>query len=254
MSFPYMKSTSSRLLYSVLYNITTDTLCCHCHLRSQFLMRPSPAVLSGLRLSAFEECLVRGDVSLVIQLFSFWPILSIVRLKAVNFLLKSIIEGYIRNQWDIDSFLSEWFDGEHRPCEFREVLGQCDGIVSGSQALQFFDRTYFPDSDFDIFLRPEGTLRMGRFLQDCGYMYIPSATDVTTFDHAFHLVTRQLLSIKGDFLGYPNRSIIKIFNFRRLNADEEYQRNSGRIQIVVVKNHPIKHILTFHSSKLSPLS
>jgi hypothetical protein len=195
--------------------------------------------------SAFESCLLQGGIDFVFLVLSYWPIISILRLKSVNFLLKCLVDGYCRCRWDIDSFLLNWFKN---PMDFRAKLAQCDGIVSGSQVLQFLDRTHYIDSDFDIFLRPEGALEMGRWLQTCGYVYLPSSSAALTFDYAFHLIIRHLLSQKLRHYGYTDKSIITIFNFRRLDVVGEIPKNSGLIQIVVVQRNPIKHVLNFHSS------
>jgi len=201
---------------------------------------------TDLHLSAFERCLLQGDIDFISMLLSYWPVVSIMRLKSVNFLLKCLVDEHCRCEWDIDSFLLNWF---RHPMDFRGKLGQCDGIVSGSQVLQFFDRTCYSDSDFDIFLRPEGALEMGRWLQANDYVYSPSSAAVPTFEYAFHLATRRLLCQGGDRHSYiNNNSIIQIFNFVRPGWVEGSNNNNGQIQVIVVRHHPIKHVLNFHSS------
>ena len=49
----------------------------------------------------------------------------------------------------MDRALRRFVDNPH---QFRSKLGEYNAIVSGSFALQFFDRVVWPESDLDIFI------------------------------------------------------------------------------------------------------
>lgn len=65
-------------------------------------------------------------------------------------------------QWDINAKLQRFFNN---PCAFRSELGRCEALISGSFALQFFERVTWPQSDLDIFAE-EG----GNFHSMCIYL------------------------------------------------------------------------------------
>ena len=62
------------------------------------------------------------------------------------------------------------------PCLFRSKLGEYDALVSGSFALQFFDRVFWPESDLDIFLPDAQEEGFGTYLSNSeGYTCIRSS-------------------------------------------------------------------------------
>lgn len=64
--------------------------------------------------------------------------------------------------WNIDRDLQRFV---REPRRFREQLGKCDGLISGSFALQFFEREYWEGSDLDIYVEEgKGGLGLGRYL------------------------------------------------------------------------------------------
>ncbi|KAI1143205.1 hypothetical protein F5Y05DRAFT_420937 [Hypoxylon sp. FL0543] len=59
----------------------------------------------------------------------------------------TIRHSIIDNGWDINDKLSRFIK---YPIQFRSQLGRSGALISGSFALQFFERTLWPDSDLDI--------------------------------------------------------------------------------------------------------
>jgi len=64
--------------------------------------------------------------------------------------LSSVYQVLLTTQWNVDRALRRFVKD---PCLFRSKLGEYDALVSGSFALQFFDRVIWPESDLDIFMR-----------------------------------------------------------------------------------------------------
>src|ERR1700722_10611450 len=74
---------------------------------------------------------------------------SIMRLMKVCRIVREAVLRYSQNrQWSINTHLERFVDD---PLLFRSQLGKCCGIVSGSNALQFFDGVDYPESDMDIY-------------------------------------------------------------------------------------------------------
>ncbi|KAJ7683373.1 hypothetical protein B0H17DRAFT_942010 [Mycena rosella] len=80
--------------------------------------------------------------------------------------MHGVVQHYKQLVWDPDAHFKIWFSD---PTKFRGVLQTCGAIVSGSQILQFLDRTRYPDSDMDIFLRVGGIPVMAQWLRHQGY-------------------------------------------------------------------------------------
>lgn len=155
-------------------------------------------------------------------------------LRSTNYRLYLVMTCYISSTWDADQFFSSWF---RRPEEFRSILGQCEGVVSGSQALQFFETSHFTGSDLDIFLPPDSVDLLSCFL----------------FREHYHFAT-------GHHSGGSSYSTALNRIYRRSRKE---QKSVGRIlgvldfvgnakkkvQLIVVPTNPLKSILGFHSSK-----
>lgn len=75
------------------------------------------------------------------------------------------------NDWNINYRLSRFFKN---PMAFRSCLGRSNALISGSFALQFFERVSWPDSDLDIMVKEGDPLeQMGRHLVEAeGYSMV----------------------------------------------------------------------------------
>ena len=84
---------------------------------------------------------------------------SLLALARVNRELRSSIHS---NEWNINTRL-QYFVRD--PRALRSILGKHQGLISGSFALQFFERVYWPDADLDMFFDSEsGWTEMTQFL------------------------------------------------------------------------------------------
>ncbi|OTB03767.1 hypothetical protein M426DRAFT_12269 [Hypoxylon sp. CI-4A] len=59
----------------------------------------------------------------------------------------SMRRDLMQNEWNINNKLRPFLN---QPLQFRSKLGQCDALISGSFAMQFFDRVVWRESDLDI--------------------------------------------------------------------------------------------------------
>ena len=166
------------------------------------------------------------------------------------------VEAYAMRQWDIFEFLSRWF---RNPYNFLLTLEACDGIISGSEALQYFQtgERRFRGDDLDIFVPPHGLLTMGRYLRRAGFMFQPASDKHPFFDAAALMSTSMVKNYTG--IGHPTRHrsqayAFSTFDFVRPPPEGQYPRPEclqGRhVQIIAVCGHPVEHIINnFHSSK-----
>ena len=83
------------------------------------------------------------------RICDFLSIVDIVYLTRTCRTLSSLFRSLIPHQWNVDQVLSRF---TRDPKAFRSQLGQRNALVSGSLALQFFQRVTWHDSDIDIFV------------------------------------------------------------------------------------------------------
>ncbi|KAI0076914.1 hypothetical protein K474DRAFT_1622018 [Panus rudis PR-1116 ss-1] len=151
------------------------------------------------------------------------------------------VEYYIRRMWNIHRFLSRYFDN---PLEFRQLQAQTGMLISGSSALQFFDRTFYPGSDLDLYVPMVYREEVGNYLLDCGYTYTPHGTQNTEFHEAVW-ESRIVNAITSYFIP----GVAGIFNFlkSKVNPATE-EREWLKVQVIVSANCPVASVLYFHST------
>ena len=164
------------------------------------------------------------------------------------------IEAYAARQWDIYQFLGRWF---RKPHNFLLTLQACDGIISGSEALQFFQagERRFRGEDLDIFVPPHGLLSMGRYVKRAGFLFQPASEAHASFDAAALMFT----SAGKDDVGNRNLGWSRshsyspsMFSFVRPASEGKCggALQGTKLQIIAVHGHPVEYILNnFHSSK-----
>ncbi|KAJ7815296.1 hypothetical protein B0H13DRAFT_1924266 [Mycena leptocephala] len=134
-----------------------------------------------------------------------------------------------------DTYFQPWFrDGTEK---LRNALRQSGAIVSGSQIIQFFDRTKYPGSDMDIFLRIGGVLNMTRWLTAQGY-HLDAKTE------GYGCLTEPYC---GRLPGYycltrAHRPIRAVYNYHRMLRQQLLC--TIKIQLVVVDINPVQHVLS----------
>ncbi|KAJ7018548.1 hypothetical protein C8F04DRAFT_896664, partial [Mycena alexandri] len=194
------------------------------------------------RLSSFEATLLSVPTRLIVYIMSFWSLQDIIALEAASVVLHNIIEYYKSRVWNPDIFFRPWFIDN--PRQFREILRDCGAVVSGSQITQFLDRSRYPGSDMDVFLRVGGLPQMGRWLQGQGYNYTSHSRTYQSFRQSVLRMSNKVITERssGD---YPVKGV---FNYHRFVASPT-TIFIQKIQLVTVDLNPIHHILfDFHST------
>ncbi|EIW61531.1 uncharacterized protein TRAVEDRAFT_27113 [Trametes versicolor FP-101664 SS1] len=135
-------------------------------------------------------------------------------------------------------------------------------LVSGSSALQFFDRTLYPESDLDLYVHARHRREVGRWLVEEGYAFAPTEHQ----DPRFEVEVVHGMTTREDGI-YSMPGVAAILTFTkpapRLGAQrvvaeeseeelevqlEEREPRPLKVQIIVAKNTPMEAILAFHST------
>ncbi|KAJ7157063.1 hypothetical protein C8R43DRAFT_832426, partial [Mycena crocata] len=168
---------------------------------------------------------------------------DILTCELVSSTFRQIVQYYKSVAWDPDAFLHPWFIDD--PAAFRSILKQCGAVVSGSQMIQFFDRTTYHGSDMDIFLRIGGVLPMSGWLENQGYNLISSHNG---YPDVKRKVNRLLISKMNEHPCVQNDTVKAVHNYQRFIASLTVVY-SQKIQLITVDMNPIHHVMfDFHST------
>ncbi|OBZ78027.1 NADPH-dependent methylglyoxal reductase GRE2 [Grifola frondosa] len=181
---------------------------------------------------------------------------SLVRLEKASCLTRFAAKDFASRAYNINRLLSRFFTD---PIAFRSLQARTAALISGSFALQFFDRTFYPESDLDLYVFPDNSpLLIGQWLQAEGYEFLPNSRQDTDFATA----TTQCYSMGShvhpdEFQGpldrthatlYMMRGVEEVFTFVRPTTDSKNPDIPAKVQIVVTKTTPLECILGFHST------
>ncbi|KJA24232.1 hypothetical protein HYPSUDRAFT_86192 [Hypholoma sublateritium FD-334 SS-4] len=164
----------------------------------------------------------------------------------------STVQSYMRRAFSVDKLLSRYF----KPLDidqFRQLQCQTGTLISGSTALQLFDRAVYPESDLDLYVEYRFTRTIAAWLLHIGYTYAPrpESENIQTIEvNAFRDYPPNRLNI-------PENPSDDIF-FRTFgDAFENYEGSSAvfnfekrspyrKIQLITSMQPPLRTILSFH--------
>ena len=107
---------------------------------------------------------------------SMIPLCSSVMLSRTCHAANNARASFTRCVFNINCHLGHFFQN---PLEFHTIQAESGTIISGSSALQFFNREIFEDSDLDLYLHLGHLERIGAWLMKSkGYIYITEDLNV----------------------------------------------------------------------------
>ncbi|TGO46064.1 hypothetical protein BCON_0347g00110 [Botryotinia convoluta] len=123
---------------------------------------------------------------------------EILLLRATTKQLSPLFESLFKTQWSINRQLKRFVEN---PIRFRSKLAAHDALISGSFALQFFERRFWQDSDLDIYVNgsdESGSLnRLGEYLvNNEGYKLQAAKEDEGNDLHAYAGHLSDILEVK----------------------------------------------------------
>ena len=113
------------------------------------------------------------------NIFSCLTPLALTRMASVNRAIRAVTKDFTARAYNVNRRLSRFFSDSFI---FRSLMARVHMVISGSFALQFFDRTYYPDSDLDLYLHPDrNIIDVGLYLQQEGYAFLPESWQLKVF-------------------------------------------------------------------------
>ncbi|KAI0694244.1 hypothetical protein C8T65DRAFT_585148, partial [Cerioporus squamosus] len=178
-------------------------------------------------------------------ILSFSTPVTILRLQRVCRTAAKAVRDYIARAFDVRRVLIRFFPDA---LAFRTLQARTGTLISGSVALQFFDRGFYPDSDLDLYVHMRHRREVGRWLLDQGYCFEPAPYQPSEFEAA---ATEALSGLAVTPYGMPG--IAAVMNFtRRCDVPADMLTCDApetlKVQLIVARKTPMEVILGFHST------
>lgn len=149
----------------------------------------------------------------------------------------SMVKSHTRLQFKIERILSRFFSN---PLEFRRLQARTATLISGSAALQFFDRSFYAESDLDLYVAIPFAVDIVTFLIGEGYTFVPNSNQSGS---VLALAAQQ--AIEGLPMSYTFRGVSCVFTFEKKVQSSE---KPLKVQVIVATQCPMEVVLRFHSS------
>ncbi|KAI0757888.1 hypothetical protein BC629DRAFT_1265542, partial [Irpex lacteus] len=163
---------------------------------------------------------------------------DICRLAKVNKALRRTMPRAINHTFSIYRRLKHFFND---PFSFRVMQSRTGALVSGSFALQFFCRVFYPEADLDIYAANDAKHDVGDWLLANAYTFCPA--ERPNGQPLTYLEALQALDDnRAEETSYV-RGVVGVLNFLRTVEGEV-----RKVQLVVVDGSPMTAILNFHST------
>lgn len=161
-------------------------------------------------------------------------------------LARQIAVRYRSFVFNINRRLRRFF---RNPLAFRSLQAQTKTLISGSFALQFFDRSHYVKSDLDLYTHPGFSRSVGEWLINEGYGFSAGPTQDVSFDVAEKSNWRGTRAPYGaqessEWSEYQWNGVWEVYSFQKTEDGK-----SVNVQIIASSISPLETILNFHSSE-----
>lgn len=219
---------------------------------------------AGLQLPHFEAVFSRRPIYDII--LSSLEIPDLINLGRTSKLTRAALAEYSTRAYNVNRHLLTFFKN---PLSFRSLQARTGTLISGSNALQFLDRTYYPDADMDLYVHPGHTLDVGRWLMsgEEGYTFVPKNQQVpeSTFEEnvgawdpfARRFDQQEDVPVASNGEHYRMAGIAQVYSFEKkvMRREDMMDVEGGQaaeemrtVQIIETKSSAFQSILGFHSS------
>ncbi|KAI0083368.1 hypothetical protein BDY19DRAFT_910652 [Irpex rosettiformis] len=208
-----------------------------------------PAQLQNISLSSTNDVFATQIITnyLIYDLiFSAASPGSILRLARTCKAAHAAMRDYFPRAFNINKHLSHFFDD---PLAFRSLQAQTNTLISGSSALQFFDRSIYQGSDLNLYVSFLYRKEIGRWLVADGYEYVPSDEDVDD-DNEDPDFEEDSDENRLHHLDWVRERLIqgfaKEFSFQKRPSSKT--KEALHVRLTVVTSCPMEVIFWFHST------
>ena len=167
--------------------------------------------------------------------------------------MHSTVNSYIRRKFQLHSILERYFSAD-QVLEFRRLQFNTGMLISGSTALQFFDRTVYSEGDLDLYVEHRLRKSIAIWILHVGYTYVPHEdSEFPTLDEALSPedvdIDRTGLNVSQSHSEHPEHEYSAGVMVLTFEKQEPYRK----VQIITSLFSPISKVLRFHSSEWSQI-
>ncbi|TFK82608.1 hypothetical protein K466DRAFT_500003, partial [Polyporus arcularius HHB13444] len=180
-------------------------------------------------------------------ILAFCTPITILKLQRVCRTSAEAVRDYLTRAFDVRRVLERFFPDV---LAFRSLQARTGTLISGSVALQFFDRDSYPDSDLNLYVHMRHRREIGRWFLAQGYQFEPASHQPSEFEAA---ATEALSGMTATPYGMPG--IAAVMNFTRrcdpradMSTYDAQNESKLKVQLIVARKTPMEVVLGFHST------
>ncbi|KAF5315275.1 hypothetical protein D9619_007568 [Psilocybe cf. subviscida] len=155
------------------------------------------------------------------------------------------VQSYIKRRFKLSDVLARFFKEQTQVEELRTLMSNTGMVISGSAALQLFQRNLYADSDLDLYTPLHNAQQIADWLISKGYTFVPSVQSLPTVETAIseavsrHTTPPLIGATPSTRRGYLRAACI--LDFRATNPVR-------KIQLIASVRSVLELILGFHST------
>ncbi|KAL0072165.1 hypothetical protein AAF712_001088 [Marasmius tenuissimus] len=149
-------------------------------------------------------------------------------------LAKTETERYYQSGFSVNKLLLPYFTYDEIQ-DFRMVQAYTGALISGSTALQYFERTRYKDSDLDVYVEYRHAKVLADFLESAGYIFKPKESQ------------RQDLTLASALEGTDDENECEYGpGLKGIQGIFSLTKGERNIQIITAKDSTMEVIFNFH--------
>lgn len=207
-------------------------------------METSPDDAVAAKSNVFVSRILTNDLLYDLTL-CFTDPCTLMRTARTCRLAHSAVQSHITRYFNINNHLLAFFTD---PLAFRSLQAKTGTLISGSNVLQFLDRTYYPEADLDLYCFYDARAEVGLWLIEEGYRFAPNSRQ----DPSFHIAVDQARVPGTADMNNPYsrmKGVSAVYTFIKRIENQDGPNRRLKVQIIVAYNSPMEAIFHFHSSK-----
>ncbi|KAH8801929.1 hypothetical protein DL96DRAFT_1634611 [Flagelloscypha sp. PMI_526] len=140
--------------------------------------------MQSLKVDKSNKIFAVLDTDILEYILTFLTGLDLCRFKGVCTASLRVVDEYTRRVFTVDRIFSPFFTAE-QTILLRQIQFDTNFLVSGSAAVQFFERTNYSGSDLTLYIaEEEDTNSLFQFIESCGYTFKNSSSQPTSLKKA----------------------------------------------------------------------
>ena len=160
------------------------------------------------------------------------------------------VTAYTRRKFQLHSLLERYFSADE-VLEFRRLQFNTGMLISGSTALQFFNRTVYSEADLDLYVEHRLRRPVAIWLVHVGYTYVPhEESEFQTLEEALASEEGEDIDRTGLNVAYAEQPHFQ-YGAGIVVLTFEKQKPYRKVQLITSLFNPITKVLRFHSSECS---